>query len=73
MNDARAIRQLKTSVRNGSMSPPRNVPIWTPDCLIPVTTPREPNSVFSTMSELVAGLLHPLARPLARAANTSSP
>ena len=56
----------------GRSSPPRKVPICTPDCLIPVTTPLAPGGTLSTISAFVEGLPQALERPVMRAAVKST-
>ena len=62
-----ATRQSQIVATVGSSTPAMKVPICTPDCLIPVTTPLAPGATLSTMSVLVAGLPHPCGIPVSRA------
>ncbi len=71
-NNATATRQFHRSAKTGRSSPPRNVPIWTPDCLIPVSTPLDPAGMLSTIKRLVEGLPQPLGMPVAKAAAIST-
>ena len=66
-----APRQPHANASAGRIRPPRKVPSWTPDCLMPVTIPRDPDTTLSTISVFVAGLAQPLGIPETRPANTS--